>query len=83
LLEGESFSSQSSSISVTMSLRGFHIVFVTVSSLLCLFIAVWAFALAPEPSAMATSLGVVGVLGLVVMPVYGVYFYRKAAKLVL
>ncbi len=66
-----------------MSLRGFHIVFVTVSTLLCLFIALWAFALAPEPSTVATVVGVIGILGVLGIPVYGVYFYKKAAKLVL
>ncbi len=66
-----------------MSLRGFHIVFVTVCTLLCLFIALWAFVLAPEPSALATRLGITGILGVVGMPVYGVYFYKKAVKLAL
>jgi len=65
-----------------MSLRGFHIVFVTVSTLLCLFMAVWSFVLAPEASAIATGLGYVGVIGALLMPVYGVYFYKKASKLI-
>ena len=30
-----------------MSLRGFHIVFITVTTLLCIFMAVWGFGLAP------------------------------------
>lgn len=63
-----------------MSIKGFHIVFVTVSSLLCLFLAMWSFFLTDEVSAMITALGVVGVLGLLLMPLYGVYFYRKIAK---
>jgi hypothetical protein len=64
-----------------MSLKGFHIVFVTVSTLLCIFLAVWSFVLAPEVSAIATVAGVVGVIGALGMPVYGVYFYRKAARI--
>ncbi len=64
-----------------MSLKGFHIVFVTISTLLCIFLAVWSFVLAPETSALFTSLGVVGVLGALGMPVYGVYFYRKATRI--
>lgn len=63
-----------------MSLKGFHIVFVTVSTLLFLFLAVWAFALAPETSKMTTVLGVIGGLGLIIMPIYGVYFYRKLSR---
>lgn len=66
-----------------MSLRGFHIVFVTVSTLLFAFLALWAFVLAPERSAVASFLGVIGVLGGLGMPVYGVCFYRKARKLLL
>lgn len=64
-----------------MSLKGFHLVFVTVSTLLCAFLALWAFVLVPEKSAMATTLGVIGVIGALVMPVYGVYFYRKLTRI--
>jgi len=64
-----------------MSLKSFHIVFVTVSTLLCLFLALWSFALSPESSSMITALGVVGAIGAVVMPVYGVCFYRKVSRI--
>jgi hypothetical protein len=64
-----------------MSLRSFHIVFVTVCTLFCAFLVVWAFVLAPEPSTAATSFGIVGVVGLFLMPAYAIYFLKKAAKL--
>ena len=64
-----------------MSLKSFHIVFVSVSTLLCVFLALWAFVLAPEASSMITALGVVGVIGSILMPVYGVCFYRKATRI--
>jgi hypothetical protein len=64
-----------------MSLKSFHIVFVSVSTLLCVFLALWSFLLTRESSTMITSLGVVGVLGALGMPVYGVCFYRKAARI--
>lgn len=64
-----------------MSLRAFHLVFVTVSTLLFAFLVLWSFGLALEKSAMATALGYVGVAGLLLMPVYGVYFFRKAGKI--
>ena len=64
-----------------MSLKSFHIVFVSVSTLLCVFLALWSFVLSPESSTMITALGIVGVIGSVVMPVYGVCFYRKAARI--
>ena len=66
-----------------MSLRAFHIVFVTVSTLMCLFLAVWAFGLSRESGGIVTVLGVLGVVGTLGMPVYGVYFYRKARNILL
>ncbi len=64
-----------------MSLKGFHLVFVTVSTLLCAFLALWSFVLAPEKSGMVTALGIVGVAGVLLMPLYGVYFYRKITRI--
>ncbi len=64
-----------------MSLKGFHLVFVTVSTLLCAFLALWSFVLAPEKSGMVTALGIVGVAGSLLMPAYGVYFYRKITRI--
>ena len=64
-----------------MSLKGFHLVFVTVSTLLCAFLALWSFVLAPEKSGMITVLGIVGVAGTLLMPLYGVYFYRKITRI--
>ncbi|MFM2242353.1 MAG: hypothetical protein RLZ97_1208 [Verrucomicrobiota bacterium] len=66
-----------------MSLRAFHIVFVTVTTLMCVFLAVWAFLLAGDRSALVMGLGGFGALGAIVMPVYGVYFYRKARNILL
>lgn len=63
-----------------MSLKGFHLVFVTISTLLCVFLAVWAFGFAPEKSGLATAMGVIGLLGILVIPIYGVYFYRKITR---
>jgi multidrug transporter EmrE-like cation transporter len=64
-----------------MSLKGFHIVFVTVTTLLCAFLALWAFVLAPETSTMSTVLGLIGAAGSLMMPTYGVYFYRKITRI--
>ena len=66
-----------------MSLKGFHIVFVTVCTLLFVFLALWALVLSGESSALVTVLGTVGTLGATGMPIYGVYFYRKASKILL
>ncbi|WP_035612421.1 hypothetical protein [Haloferula sp. BvORR071] len=65
-----------------MSLKAFHIVFVTVSTLLFAFLAVWAFAFAADRTAIITGLGAVSAAAALGMPVYGVYFYRKARKII-
>ncbi len=64
-----------------MSLKNFHLVFVSVSTLLFVFMTLWAFVLSPERSAMITALGWVGIAGACLMLAYGVYFYRKARKI--
>jgi uncharacterized RDD family membrane protein YckC len=64
-----------------MSLKGFHIVFVTVSMLLFAFLIVWGFLLTPEKSTLATAMGVTGIAGVLLMPVYGVYFLRKTRRI--
>lgn len=66
-----------------MSLRAFHIVFVTVSTLLFAFLAVWAFVFAVDRTATITTLGAISAAGALGMPVYGVFFYRKVRNLVL
>lgn len=67
-----------------MSLRGFHIVFITVTTLLSIFMILWGFRLAPsEAAGTGRVVGVLGVIGLLGLPVYGVYFYRKAKKLII
>lgn len=67
-----------------MSLRGFHLVFITVTTLLSVFMLVWGFWLAPhEAAATGRVVGVIGVIGILGLPVYGVYFYRKAKNLII
>ena len=64
-----------------MSLKSFHLVFVTVSTLLFAFLALWSFALSPEKSPVFTALGYTGVAGVILMLAYGVFFYRKARRI--
>ncbi|MFZ9937216.1 MAG: hypothetical protein ACO3JG_09160 [Luteolibacter sp.] len=64
-----------------MTLKGFHIVFVTVSLLLFAFLILWGFLLAPEKNSLATAMGVTGIVGVLLMPLYGVYFLRKARRI--
>ncbi len=64
-----------------MSLKGFHIVFVSVSLLLFAFLVLWGFVISPEKSALSTAIGYVGILGVLLLPFYGVYFWRKANRI--
>lgn len=64
-----------------MSLKNFHLVFVTICILLFAFLTLWSLVLSPESSAMISALGYVGIGGIVLMALYGVYFYRKTQKI--
>lgn len=61
-----------------MSLKSFHLVFVSICTLLFAFLILWSFVLAEEASNITSLMGYVGVLGIVLTVVYGVYFQRKA-----
>jgi len=61
-----------------MSLKAFHIVFVTVSTLLCAGFSLWAlttYRADGEPGLLAASL--LGLVGCVTLVVYGRWFLRK------
>ena len=64
-----------------MSLKSFHIVFVTVCTLLFAFLTGWSFLISPEKSGFISALGYVGIAGMVMMLCYGVYFLRKANRI--
>ena len=64
-----------------MSLKSFHLVFVTVCMLLFAFLTLWSFVLSPESSAMISVLGYVGIAGMFMSAAYGVYFQRKAQRI--
>lgn len=63
-----------------MSLKNFHLVFVSVCLLMFAFLGVWAFFLNPEPSAVYDMIGWLGVVGVAASLAYGVFFHRKSAK---
>lgn len=60
-----------------MSLRIFHICFITISTLLCAFVAWWGFSNGVE-KAYPTAFAIVAAL----LPPYGVWFLRKSRALV-
>ena len=63
-----------------MSLKSFHIVFVTFALLLSLFFVTWYFVIGIDASPMSGIVGWSGVAGLVFTPVYAVYFLKKSRK---
>lgn len=66
-----------------MSLKSFHVVFVTVCTLLFAFLTVWSFVVSPEQSGVVRGMGYVGIAGAAMMLAYGVYFLRKTRKILL
>lgn len=58
-----------------MSLRTFHIVFVTLAEILVLLFARWALQAGADPA--DRWMGVVALVAATVMAVYGVWVYRK------
>ena len=60
-----------------MSLKIFHLCFITLSTLLAIGCAVWAFA------AANTGFAAVCIALAVALPVYGVVFWRKARRIIL
>ncbi|NWK55483.1 hypothetical protein HW115_07660 [Verrucomicrobiaceae bacterium N1E253] len=61
-----------------MSLKGFHILFITIATLLCVFVALWAFVLERLPDPGLQMFGASCALASVALPIYGWRFYRKA-----
>ena len=59
-----------------MSLKIFHIFFITLSTLLAIGCAVWAF------DSANTFFGAVCLAVAIAMPVYGVSFWKKARRII-
>jgi hypothetical protein len=61
-----------------MSLKAFHILFVTVSTLLAVWFTVWCFEhFHAGAGSLYLGLGVGGALLVVGLPIYGVWFLKK------
>lgn len=63
-----------------MTLKGFHIFFITIATLFSVFLVVWSFFLVKDPSGIWRITGATGCLGLLVMPFYGMWFLRKIRR---
>ncbi|MGJ8671339.1 hypothetical protein [Rubritalea sp.] len=67
-----------------MSLKGFHIVFITVVTLFFAFFAGWAFTGGvSQDASFWMNVGWVCLVVSLITPVYGVFFIKKAKKLYL
>ncbi|BDS07827.1 hypothetical protein NT6N_28670 [Oceaniferula spumae] len=64
-----------------MSIKGFHILFITLATLLCVFVVVWAFVLETRSSLGLQIFGGTCALAAILLPIYGVRFSRKAQKI--
>lgn len=61
-----------------MSLKAFHILFVTVSTVLAVWFTVWSFLhVGAGDGGLYVVLGVGGVALVVGLPIYGVWFLKK------
>ena len=65
-----------------MSLKAFHVVFITIATLLALLTAAWCLQGYQQTGAPGPLLGAAGsVLGGVALAVYGTWFLRKMGRL--
>lgn len=65
-----------------MSLKGFHIVFITFSTLLALVLGVWCIRVNLAEGAPVYLAGAIGsFVAAIVLIIYGVWFYRKMKRL--
>lgn len=66
-----------------MSLRFFHILFITLATLLCLWGGAWAWRTFAETDATGYLFGgILGFLAGISLPVYGYFFLRKTKNLI-
>ena len=52
--------------------------FITIATLLCVFVVVWAFVLASSAGTGLKVFGSTCALAAIILPIYGVSFYKKA-----
>jgi hypothetical protein len=66
-----------------MSIKGFHLIFITIAALFCLGFSVWAFFFNDRDTSLATTIaGAVTFIASILLVVYGVYFRRKSKNII-
>lgn len=64
-----------------MSLKGFHLLFISIATLLFALVALWALVLQMSPTLGMQIFGASCALVAVILPIYGFSFRRKANEL--
>jgi hypothetical protein len=64
-----------------MSLKGFHILFITLSTLLCVFVVLWAFVFSSYAETSLKLFGGICAVMAIILPAYGIRFYRKSREI--
>ncbi|MEJ6644106.1 MAG: hypothetical protein QNL33_12720 [Akkermansiaceae bacterium] len=66
-----------------MSIKGFHLIFISIAALFCAGFGVWALFFDQQDSGMATkAAGVVTLITSVGLIFYGIYFRRKSKNII-
>ncbi len=66
-----------------MSLKSFHILFVTFTFLLSLFFLLWSKLFMEQADMVQSVIFISGIVGLIFSPLYGIYFWKKTSKIIL
>jgi len=66
-----------------MSIKGFHLIFISIAALFCAGFGVWAIFYDQQDSGMATKIaGILTLIASVALVFYGIYFRRKSKNII-
>jgi membrane protein implicated in regulation of membrane protease activity len=66
-----------------MSIKGFHLIFITIAAIFCAGFGVWAlFINEKDTSTAMTVSGVLTLIASFVLIIYGIYFRRKSKDII-
>ena len=64
-----------------MSIKGFHLLFIAIATLMCIFVVLYAFMIERTPTTAMRVFGASCALAAIVLPIYGVRFQRKVKNI--
>ncbi len=66
-----------------MSIKGFHLIFITIAALFCAGLGIWALFINEKDTSNAmTAFGVITLLASIILIVYGFHFRRKSKDII-